>query len=112
MHSIVAPTFADLTLNYAEKNSRFLPRISAFVPRISARQCCALTKALYLRYGRFFAEFLSGRSLVPLRLLASPTCVGLRYDVYKLNLEVFLGRLFSQISQVKPDLIATRGIHP
>ena len=27
----------------------------------------------------FFAEFLSGRSLVPLRLLASSTCGGLRY---------------------------------
>ena len=33
-------------------------------------------------YGRFFAEFLNEDSLVLLRLLASPTCVGLRYDLY------------------------------
>ncbi len=30
-------------------------------------------------YGRFFAEFLSGNSLVPLGLLALSTSVGLRY---------------------------------
>jgi len=42
----------------------------------------AITKrgqALSLTYGRFFAEFLRGKSLVPLGLLALSTCVGLRY---------------------------------
>src|SRR3989344_6125375 len=44
-------------------------------------QCEALVgQALSRTYGRFFAEFLNEESLVPLRLLASPTCVGLRYD--------------------------------
>jgi len=36
-------------------------------------------KALSLTYGRFFAEFLDGKSLVPLGLLALSTCVGFRY---------------------------------
>ena len=36
-------------------------------------------KALSLTYGRFFAEFLNEELPVPLRLLASPTSVGLRY---------------------------------
>ena len=48
-------------------------------------------------YGRFFAEFLSEVSLVHLRLLASPTCVGLSTVVLALALEVFLGTLFDQI---------------
>ena len=62
-----------------------------FLPTAPARQALSLT------YGRYFAEFLEEESLVPLRLLASSTCVGLRYDVRKLNLEVFLGRLFRTI---------------
>ena len=48
-------------------------------------------------YGRFFAEFLSEVSLIHLRLLASPTCVGLSTVVLALALEVFLGTLFDQI---------------
>ena len=36
-------------------------------------------QALSRSYGRFFAEFLNEDSPVPLRLLASPTCGGLRY---------------------------------
>ena len=36
-------------------------------------------QALSRSYGRYFAEFLNKGSLVHLRLLASPTCVGLRY---------------------------------
>jgi hypothetical protein len=58
-------------------------------------------QALYRRYGRFFAEFLSEKSLVPLGLLALSTSVGLRYDASSLNLEVFLGRLFDYINEVK-----------
>ena len=46
-------------------------------------------QALYRRYGRFFAEFLKDDSLVPLRLLASPTSVGLRYDADKVMLRSF-----------------------
>ncbi len=60
-------------------------------------------QALSLTYGRFFAEFLNEDSLVPLRILSSPTSVGLRYDVHNLNLEVFLGRLFCCISPGKPE---------
>ena len=59
-------------------------------------------QALLLTYGRFFAEFLNEDSLVPLRILSSPTSVGLRYDVHNLNLEDFLGRLFCCISLGKP----------
>ncbi len=36
-------------------------------------------QALFRSYGRCIAEFLNKGSLVHLRLLASPTCVGLRY---------------------------------
>ena len=36
-------------------------------------------QALSRSYGRFFAEFLNGNSLVPLGLLALSTCVGFRY---------------------------------
>ena len=36
-------------------------------------------QSLFQSYGRFFAEFLNEGSLVRLRLLALPTCVGLRY---------------------------------
>lgn len=39
-------------------------------------------EALSRSYGRCFAEFLNEGSLVHLRLLASPTCVGLRYGLY------------------------------
>ena len=60
-------------------------------------------QALYRRYGRFFAEFLSEKSLVPLGLLALSTSVGLRYDAFSLNLEVFLGRLFAYINEGKPS---------
>ena len=42
-----------------------------------------------------FAEFLNERSLVRLRILFSPTCVGLRYGCLKDSLEVFLGSMES-----------------
>ena len=43
-------------------------------------------QALSLTYGRFFAEFLSGNSLVPLGLLALSTSVGLRYGGHMIAL--------------------------
>jgi hypothetical protein len=43
-------------------------------------------QALSLTYGRFFAEFLRGKSLVPLGLLALSTCVGFRYGYLTLVL--------------------------
>ena len=52
-----------------------------------------LGQALSLNYGRCFAEFLNEVSLVHLRLLASPTCVGLRYDYYYLSPRGFSSRL-------------------
>lgn len=50
---------------------------------------CLDRQALYRRYGRFFAEFLKDDSLVPLRLLASPTSGGLRYGNHTLALTGF-----------------------
>jgi len=48
-------------------------------------------QALSLTYGRLFAEFLKEESLVPLRLLASSTSVGLRYGSVRVNAwELFL----------------------
>ena len=47
--------------------------------------CCSPAcagQALFRSYGRCIAEFLNKGSLVHLRLLASPTCVGLRYGYY------------------------------
>ncbi len=46
-------------------------------------------QALSRSYGRFFAEFLNEDSPVPLRLLASPTCGGLRYGLHIPNLRGF-----------------------
>ena len=46
-------------------------------------------KALLRTYGRLFAEFLKEDSFVPLRLLASSTSVGLRYDIYIVMLRSF-----------------------
>ena len=40
-----------------------------------------------------FAEFLNQSSLKRLGLLDPPTCVGLRYGPYVINLEAFLGSL-------------------
>jgi len=42
-----------------------------------------------------FAEFLNERSLVRLRILFLPTCVGLRYGCLEDSLEVFLGSMES-----------------
>ena len=55
-------------------------------------------QALSLTYGRFFAEFLSGRSLVPLGLLALSTCVGFRYGDHTLDLAKFFSNGSSQTS--------------
>ena len=42
-----------------------------------------------------FAEFLNESYLERLRILSSPTCVGLRYGHLALRLEVFLGSIDS-----------------
>ena len=65
-------------------------------------------QALFRSYGRFFAEFLEDLSLVHLRLLASPTCVGFRYgfpihSASSADLEDFLGRLLCSISHPKGE---------
>ncbi len=44
-----------------------------------------------------FAEFLNRGSSTRLRILISPTCVGLRYGQQLLNLEAFLGSTASAI---------------
>src|SRR5690606_6664970 len=45
-----------------------------------------------------FAEFLNESSLDHLRILSSPTCVGLRYGHLNSSLEVFLGSVKSGTS--------------
>jgi hypothetical protein len=67
---------------------------------VNSRQevfCCSPTKvgqALSRSYGRLFAEFLREESPVHLRLLASPTGVGLRYGLIPTNLRRFSWRSF------------------
>ncbi len=43
----------------------------------------------------YFAEFLNQGYLKRLRILSSPTCVGLRYDHLVISLEAFLGSMGS-----------------
>jgi len=52
------------------------PEILSLRPRSKARQDILRT------YVCFFAEFLNDKLPVPLRLLASPTCGGLRYEAH------------------------------
>ena len=47
-------------------------------------------QSLSRSYGRFFAEFLNASFLDHLRILISPTGVGLRYGQFSSSLEVFL----------------------
>ena len=57
-----------------------------------------------------FAEFLNEGSLERLRILSSPTCVGLRYGHLVSRLEVFLGSIESgpslsrRITPLQPQL--------
>ena len=53
-------------------------------------------KALYRRYGRFFAEFLEDISPVRLSLLDLATCGGLRYGSAALELRSFSWERFLQ----------------
>ena len=53
-----------------------------------------------------FAEFLCKGSLEHLRILSSPTCVGLRYGHTSLSLEVFLG------SMIRDNWLARRLVPP
>ena len=48
-----------------------------------------------------FAEFLNEGSLARLRILSSPTCVGLRYGRLNFSLEAFLGSGGSASSLLK-----------
>ena len=48
-----------------------------------------------------YAEFLSESSLKRLRILSSPTCVGLRYGHLSHSLEVFLGSMGSTTLRAK-----------
>ena len=59
-----------------------------------------------------FAEFLNPSYLERLRLLASPTCVGLRYGHDTLNLEAFLGRRYHPVGSPEgsfPDSSRVKG---
>ena len=58
-----------------------------------------------------FAEFLNEGSLARLRILSSPTCVGLRYGRHNISLEVFLGSLVSMTSAELPASYSSLGIN-
>ena len=76
---------------YADLRRCFNP--SAFIRvliRDNPRSCAPHKRQAILRtYGRFFAEFLRGKSLVPLGLLALSTSVGLRYGFHASNFRSF-----------------------
>src|SRR5512146_709410 len=55
-----------------------------------------------------FAEFLNQRSLTRLRILSSPTCVGLRYGHLRSSLEAFLGSMGSTTLRGFPLDITSR----
>ena len=75
-------------------NSRYR-RFSA-APSSSGREALHPTGAhLIPKLRCHFAEFLSQSSLTRLRILSSPTCVGLRYDHLGDSLEAFLGSVGS-----------------
>ncbi len=61
-------------------------------------------EAILRTYGRLFAEFLEDHSLVGLRLLASPTCVGLRYGSLNDNLRSFSRKALLRSSLGKTQL--------
>jgi hypothetical protein len=71
-------------------------RLSLFAATSSrySSKCLHATKVpLIPKLRGQFAEFLNERSLVRLRILFLPTCVGLRYGYLKDSLEVFLGSM-------------------
>ena len=75
-------------------NSRY--RLFSATPLGSKSEFLHLTGAHLLPKLRcHFAEFLNQGSLTRLRILSSPTCVGLRYGHLKSSLEAFLGSLGS-----------------
>ena len=75
-------------------NSRMAP--FAATPLGSGREALHLARALLLPKLRSeFAEFLNEGSLKRLRILSSPTCVGLRYGCPGHSLEVFPGGMDS-----------------
>ena len=70
------------------------------------------SQAILLTYGRFFAEFLNEDSLVPLRLLASSTSVGLRYgDLYN-NLRSFSWKALQSNQSGKTESFADPRMSP
>src|SRR5512147_240075 len=73
-------------------NSRY--RLFSATPLGSKSKFLHLMRAHLLPKLRcHFAEFLNQRSLTRLRILSSPTCVGLRYGHLADSLEAFLGSL-------------------
>ena len=75
-------------------NSRY--RLFSATPLGSRSKSFHLTGAHLLPKLRcYFAEFLNQGSLTRLRILSSPTCVGLRYGHPESSLEAFLGSMGS-----------------
>ena len=75
-------------------NSRY--RLFSATPFSSSSKYSHLMRAHLLPKLRcYFAEFLNQGSLTRLRILSSPTCVGLRYGHLASSLEAFLGSLGS-----------------
>lgn len=78
-------------------NSR-LGLFSAAPSRSSSLYLHATGAPLLPKLRGHFAEFLNEGSLARLRILSSPTCVGLRYGHRHSSLEVFLGSMGSATS--------------
>jgi hypothetical protein len=78
-------------------NSR-LARFSAAGSRFAARAADGVPAPLLPKLRGHFAEFLLRKSLEHLRLLASPTCVGLRYGRSRAS----SAKLFSAVCVVIP----------
>ena len=90
-------------------NSR-LGLVSA-TPSGSGREVLYPTEVILIPKLRMeFAEFLNQGSLERLRILSSPTCVGLQYGHLMNYLEAFLGSMGSASLRDKSLLIASRSL--
>ncbi|TSC81896.1 MAG: hypothetical protein G01um101420_679 [Parcubacteria group bacterium Gr01-1014_20] len=73
------------------------PEILSLQPIYLAKNGQALSRS----YGRLFAEFLNGKLLVPLGLLALSTCVGFRYGSHTLVFPSFSRKALHKSSHGK-----------
>lgn len=80
-------------------NSRH-PLFTATLIRFHTYSAIQKKALLIPKVRSYFAEFLSQNSLVRLRILFLPTCVGLRYGLIYIYLEAFLDSRESTTSEL------------